>query len=63
MHQLIIERTYVQTRDEAVVTAVMIEAVITAVIIVSASRRHANYSYLETLGYVNRVSRELTWPL
>ena len=58
--RLIIERTYVRTRDELVVTAVMIEAVITTVIIVRAFRLHANYSYLETLGYVNRVSCELT---
>ena len=58
--QLIIERTYVRTRDEAVVATVMVEAVITAVIIVPAFHRRANYLYFETLGYINHVSRELT---
>ena len=39
---------------------VIIEAVITAVIIYPSFRHLANYLHLETLGYVNHVSRELT---
>ena len=47
-------------RDEEVVIAVIIEAVITTVIIDPVFRHRANYSHLETLGYINHVSSELT---